>query len=316
MTRSLAENSVGFTAADDPRALDAAVLARGSATRRSTALTRRASRPANQSRVELVALAVVYLVSIASLAGFATFSLHPELLIRAQVSAATYGRIMVLAPRAQIIIAFVALALFVVGRVRTRWLVSFAIIYIVSLGAELAGTTVGLPFGPYSYTDGLGWKWLGHVPALIPLSWYMMALPSYAIAAWRYPDGAHVIRRVALGSFILLSWDLALDPAMSLATKYWIWATDGVYYGMPMLNLVGWFATGAALMTVFAALRSEAWVRELSAPWLVGFYGANLVLPLGMCLAAGLWGAVAATAAALALAWVIARPGSRKEVHP
>jgi putative membrane protein len=266
--------------------------------------------------LERAALGLVYLVSVASLAGFATFSLHPELLVRAQVSAATYGRMMVLAPRAQIALAFAALALFLVRRIGARWLTSFAIVYLLSLGAELAGTTVGLPFGPYSYTDGLGWKWLGHVPALIPLSWYMMALPSYAIAAWRYPGRVNVAQRVALGSFILLSWDLALDPAMSLATKYWIWATDGSYYGMPILNLVGWFLTGAALMVVFAALQADSWIERLSGSWLIGFYGANLVLPVGMCIAAGMWGAVAATAAALVAAGVVARAGTRAMVHP
>jgi uncharacterized membrane protein len=145
------------------------------------------------------------------------------------------------------------------------------------------------------------------VPALIPASWFMMAIPSYAIASWRYPNRRSFVRRVGLGSFILLSWDLALDPAMSLATTYWIWGTDGPYYGMPVLNLVGWFVTGAMLMAVFEAVRADEWVREVRAPWLVGFYGANLVLPVGMCVAAGIWGAVAATAAALTVAWLIAR---------
>lgn len=268
-----------------------------------------------RSSVERVALAIVYLVSAASLVGFATFAMHPELLVRAQVSAATYGLMMVLAPRAQILIAFAVLALFLMGRVGSRWVAAFGVIYAVSLGAELAGTTVGLPFGPYRYTDGLGWKWLEHVPALIPASWFMMALPSYAIACSRYPNETSLVSRVALGSFILLSWDLALDPAMSLATKYWIWGTDGPYYGMPLLNLVGWFVTGVALMVILVLLRADAWIRELPASWLIGYYGANLVLPVGMCIAAGLWGAVAATTAALAAAWLIARPGQRVEVR-
>jgi putative membrane protein len=168
---------------------------------------------------------------------------------------------------------------------------------------------VGLPFGPYRYTDGLGWKWVEHVPVLIPASWYMMALPSYAIACWRFPARASLAGRLALGSFILLSWDLALDPAMSLATKYWIWGTPGAYYGMPLLNLFGWFVTGVALMVVFALMRAETWVARLSPAWLVGYYGANLLLPVGMGVAAGMWGAVVATAAALMTAWLIARAG-------
>ena len=264
---------------------------------------------ASGRRVDAAALAVVYLVSVAALAGFASFAMHPELLVRAQVPAATYAQMMVLAPRAQIIIAFGALALFLTRRVGGRWLGAFAVVYLVSLSAELAGTTVGLPFGPYRYTDGLGWKWFAHVPVLIPASWFMMALPSYAIAFWRFPRRASLVARLALGSFILLSWDLALDPAMSLATKYWIWGTSGPYYGMPLLNLFGWFVTGVALMVVFASMRVDQWIGRLPARWLIGYYGANLLLPVGMAIAAGLGGAVAATAVALGAAWLIARAG-------
>jgi uncharacterized membrane protein len=51
-------------------------------------------------------------------------------------------------------------------------------------------------------------------------------------------------RACALASFVLLSWDLSLDPAMSYATRYWIWGSTGAYYGMPWLNLFGWYVTG------------------------------------------------------------------------
>lgn len=257
--------------------------------------------------VETVALALVYVISAASLAGFATFSLHPAMLARSGVSAEKYASILVIAPRAQIVLAFAALAVLLVRRAGVRWVAAFASIYAVSLCAELAGTTAGVPFGPYRYTDGLGIKWLGHVPVLIPISWFMMALPSYAIASRRFPSAQDLLRRVALGSFILLSWDLALDPAMSFATKYWIWGTAGPYYGMPVLNLVGWFVTGVVLMIVFDAMRAGRWTAALPMSWLVAFYGANLLLPVGMSVAAGLWGVVGATGVALVVASALAR---------
>lgn len=53
--------------------------------------------------------------------------------------------------------------------------------------------------------------------------------------------------------------------------------------------------TGVALMGVLALLRSEAWTARVSTRWWLGYYGANLLLPLGMCAAAGLWSAVAVT---------------------
>jgi len=247
--------------------------------------------------IERAGLALVYVASALSLLGFATFGLHPERLVAASGAAPVYGWMLLWAARAQILLAFAALALLLTRRTGAQWLPAFAALYLLSLLSELAGTTVGLPFGPYRYTDGLGVKWLGHVPVLIPLSWFFMAVPSYAIARWRFPRS--VGARVVAGSLVLLSWDLALDPAMSLVTTYWVWGVDGPYYGMPVLNLVGWYVTGLALMIALSALRADRWIALLPLRWLVAFYGANLVLPLGMSAAAGLSGAVAATTAAM-----------------
>ena len=263
--------------------------------------------------VERVGLALVYVVSALSLAGFVWFGLNPDRLAAAPAAAPVYGWMLLWAPRAQILVAFTALALFLTRRISARWLPAFGAVYLLSLLSELAGTTVGLPFGPYRYTDGLGVKWLGHVPVLIPLSWFFMALPSYAIARWRFPRS--VAARVVAGSLVLLSWDLALDPAMSLVTKYWVWGVDGPYYGMPILNLVGWYVTGLTLMIALSALRADRWVAGLPLRWLVAFYGANLLLPIGMSAAAGLSGAVAATTAAMLLCWLVAGRMPAVEEH-
>lgn len=254
--------------------------------------------------IDRLALALVYVVSVLSLVGFVWFGLHPERLADAPRAAAVYGGMLLWAPRVQILVAFAALALLLTRHTGTRWLPALGAVYLLSLLSELAGTTIGLPFGPYRYTDGLGVKWLGHVPVLIPLSWFFMALPSYGIARWRFPTSS--APRVVAGSLVLLSWDLALDPAMSLVTKYWVWGVDGPYYGMPILNLVGWYVTGLALMMALSAQRADRWIARLPLRWLVGFYGANLLLPIGMSAAAGLSGAVAATVAAMLLCWFVA----------
>jgi putative membrane protein len=264
------------------------------------------TRPAT-AWIDRVTLSTVYAISIASLAGFAVFAMHPQLLLQIPGAAAVYGQMFAVAPRVQIVASFATLALYLTRRVGARWLASFAAIYALSLASELAGTTVGLPFGPYSYTDGLGVKLFAHVPVLIPASWFFMALPSYALALRRFPHTTQTGRRILVASVVLLSWDLALDPAMSLVTKYWVWSTTGPYYGMPLLNLVGWYVTGLVLMAAFAKLGADRWLRELSISWLVAFYAANLLLPVGMNVAAGLWGAVAATGAALAACWAVVR---------
>lgn len=250
-----------------------------------------------RTRLENAGLAGLYLFTGIALLGYATFGLNPGWLARFPQVAGFYAISFGFFAQAQIWFAAAVLALFLTLRVGARWLPALAVLYLISLAFELLGTTIGLPFGEYHYTGALGMRWFGHVPLLIPLSWFFMAVPSYALARAAVPY--HSVGRVVLASLVLLGWDLALDPAMSRATAYWVWAEQGAYYGMPWLNLFGWYVTGLALMTALALLRADRWLEALPQRWLTGFYGANLLLPLGMSAAAGLWGAVAATAAAL-----------------
>jgi putative membrane protein len=262
----------------------------------------------DKRRLDRMALGIVYAVSALSLAGVAVFARHPERLGASPSAARVYGWMLAVAPKAQILVAFAAAALVLFRHAGGRWLGAFGAVYLVSLASELAGTTIGLPFGPYHYTDGLGLKWLGHVPVVIPLSWFYMALASYAIARDRWPNGVDRVRRAVFAASALLAWDLTLDPAMSLVTPYWIWGTAGPNYGMPLLNLAGWFVTGLALMTTLTVLRADRWLERVPTAWLLGFYGANLLLPLGLCVIAGLYGAVMATGVALIISVAVLRP--------
>jgi uncharacterized membrane protein len=245
--------------------------------------------------------------TVFTLVGYASFGLHPTLLTRFPHLAGLYGVAFRFFAVGHVLIAGAVLVLFLALHAGTRWLAAFAALYGISLASELLGTGTGLPFGEYGYTSLLGPKWFGLVPLVIPLSWFFMALPSYALALRALPDAGQTARRVLLASLILVSWDLALDPAMSHATKYWEWGEVGPYYGMPLLNLAGWYVTGLLLMGALAALRSEAWIRPLPHRWLGAYYLANLALPLGMSVAAGLWGAVAGTLVALAASYGAAR---------
>lgn len=257
-------------------------------------------RPAAVGRwLERLALWIVVVFSAASVVGFATFGLRPEILGRFPGAVPFYAVSFRLFAQGQVLVAFGALALLLLLRAPGRWLVAFAAVYLVSLGSELSGTAFGFPFGPYHYTALLGPRWFGLVPLVIPLSWFMMAVPSFHLARWVDPEGG-ALSRVALGTLILTAWDLALDPAMSHATFYWRWEVEGAYYGMPWVNLAGWIFTSALVMSVLVLLRSEEWITRLPGRWLAVFYATNVLLPLGMAAAAGLGWAVVATLAAYA----------------
>jgi uncharacterized membrane protein len=244
-------------------------------------------------------LALFALTAMAA-AGYAVFALHPERLAGVPSAAAVYGQALRLFPPGHILAGIVALAAILTWRVGGAWIPAALALYLISLASELLGTTVGLPFGPYRYGPGLGIKWLAHVPVLVPASWFMMALPSFALATrWVTADRTW---RVVVAAGLLVSWDLALDPAMSRLMPYWIWGREGPYYGMPLLNLVGWYVTGLALMAALTLLRVDRWLEDVPTLPLLGIYAANLALPVIMAAAAGLWPASLLAVAPIALA--------------
>lgn len=260
--------------------------------------------------VERSLLLALFVLTAMAAAGYALFALHPERLAGVPNAMAVYGQALRVFPPAHIVAGVVALAAILTWRVRGAWLPAALALYLISLGSELLGTTVGLPFGPYRYGPGLGIKWLAHVPVLVPASWFMMALPSFALATrWVTSDRTW---RILAAAALLVSWDLALDPAMSRLMPYWIWGRAGPYYGMPLLNLVGWYVTGLALMAALTLLRVDRWLDDVPTTPLLGIYLANLALPVIMAAAAGLWPASVLAVVPIALAaWIAHRRTQR-----
>ncbi|MEB3225863.1 MAG: carotenoid biosynthesis protein [Synechococcus sp.] len=138
-----------------------------------------------------------------------------------------------------------------------RYLLSFLIpALVISVSAELMGTSTGFPFGAYHYTSGLGYKIAGLVPFTIPLSWFYLGFSSFLIARvglqkYALPRWAYSLGAIALGALLLTSWDFVLDPGMSqTAVPFWEWEVVGPFFGMPYENFSGWFGTGAIFMGI------------------------------------------------------------------
>jgi len=257
------------------------------------------------SRRQALLLYVLYGFTLIAVAGFGIFGLHPELLARWPQLVTFYAHSFKLFARLHVLLTAFVLFVYLTQHVGWRWVPAGLVIYGISLLSETLGTTYGLPFGQYKYTGLLGGKWFDRVPYLIPLSWFVMAVPCFGIARAAFPELKQRPIRLLLATYLLVVWDLSLDPAMSYLTAYWSWGERGPYYGMPLINLAGWALTGLVIMGALEAMQAHRWTASLSVRWLIAFYGAVLLMPLGMVAVAGLWGAVGATLAALMLASVL-----------
>lgn len=135
-----------------------------------------------------------------------------------------------------------------------RTAIAFVVIAIVTFLMEYIGSTTDFPFGAYDYTPLLQPQ-IGGVPLAIPLAWFMMLPPSWAIAYLILRQNIATPARRAL--FVLISalaitaWDLYLDPQM-VGWGFWVWENPSGYFGIPWVNFFGWILTG---MIVTALVR-------------------------------------------------------------
>lgn len=174
----------------------------------------------------------------------------------------------------------------------TRWrraVGSAAIVIVLSLAIELLGTSTGIPFGAYGYDKQLGWRVFGLVPAVIPLSWFLMLYASLGIAVRITARPGRMILLAATG---LVAWDALMDPTMSAVFPFWSWHTGGVYYGMPLLNWFGWFITGLVIATAAVRLDHEGLLALRQEPLPVVLYLCNGLFPLALAIKAGLVGVI------------------------
>lgn len=128
-----------------------------------------------------------------------------------------------------------------------------ALVLLIGLGVELAGTTTGFPFGPYRYTD----RWWPVVllpgerlfPLAVPFAWLMVVAACARIGGWLL---ASRWQAAILAGGLAAAVDLVMEPVMTEAVRYWVWTERGpLPGGAPWTNFVGWWAVaGLAALAV------------------------------------------------------------------
>lgn len=206
---------------------------------------------------------------------------------------------------------------------------------LISLGAELLGTSSGFPFGEYRYTTLLGYRVGGLVPFPIPVSWFYMIYCCLAICGRLLTvrdDNGTRWRWAAIAGLVLVAWDVSMDPAM-VKTTHWIWGrgemfsalgfpswlvaffSKDVFYGMPLSNWFGWYLTGTLIARVLLAIVPPTTIARAVSPsrFPLVLYATNGIMPVTLCVRDGMWWAAILGALAMAIPIALAA-GSRPSV--
>ena len=158
------------------------------------------------------------------------------------------------------------------GAKRYAWngIVVFVVFtFIISNILENLSILTGVPFGHYYYTDSLGPK-LALVPIFIALSYVSFGYLAWVLSTVVVSEArrrSSVLTAVAtplVASFIMVPWDLSLDPIASTINHAWIWTQGGGYFGVPISNFLGWSLTVYIFFQLFAIYLRQRGSDDLS----------------------------------------------------
>jgi uncharacterized membrane protein len=186
-------------------------------------------------------------------------------------------------------------------------LLAAAIIAMLGGGVETLGILIGVPFGPFTYTDAMGQKILHVLPWAVPMMWIVALLVSRGVARlavrpWRKsPNYGYWLLGVT--GLLVVMLDLALEPFATKVELLWKWAPSRLrldWYTAPCVSFLGRGVTAVMILAfVTPALINKKPVKPPPPDCdpLVVWVLLNLLFATG-AVVNHLWPAVAVTAAA------------------
>lgn len=169
-----------------------------------------------------------------------------------------HGIFTIIIPIVSILSLFVAMFLHGKARYGLKNIVLFFIItWLVSHFFEALSIQTGFPFGHYFY-DKLAGPRLFNVPLIIMPAYFGTGYASWIIATillgqyYQLQRGNLIFFVPLIASFIMVMWDICLDPIASTALSLWVWQDGGPYFGVPIQNYLGWFFVVYIIFQLFA----------------------------------------------------------------
>lgn len=139
-------------------------------------------------------------------------------------------------------------------------MIFFLITWIVSFSLENLSIATGFPFGFYHYSSTLG---LLTVPIIIIFAYFSIGYLSWMLShilTGQYSqelEGKQIFIVPFIAAFIMVMWDLTVDPISSTLQGLWTWTYPGAYFGVPISNFFGWFLVVYLFFQIFALYISK-----------------------------------------------------------
>ena len=141
---------------------------------------------------------------------------------------------------------------------RLRGIVVFMVLCLgIGTLFESLSLRTGFPFGHYYFTDLMGPKLL-QLPVLLALAYVGMGYLSWVVGLLILGHrseplyGRRVVLLPLIASFVMVAWDLSMDPVWTNIDHAWVWKNGGPYFGVPVSNFLGWYLTVYLFYQTFA----------------------------------------------------------------
>jgi len=138
----------------------------------------------------------------------------------------------------------------------------FLVTWVVSLSSEALSIRTGFPFGLYHYNLPSPIV-LFQVPVIVIFAYFGAGYVSWMLShvlTGQYSkklEGKQIFIVPFVAAFIMVMWDLIMDPVASTVLSQWVWHSPGPYFGVPLTNFFGWFLTVFTFYQIFALYISK-----------------------------------------------------------
>lgn len=129
------------------------------------------------------------------------------------------------------------------------------IFFLITAGVAYTFENIAVATGWYTYSSNLG---MLPVPFVIVLDYFAMGYLSWMtsqILTMNYSEklrGKQIFIVPLIAAFIMVMWDLGMDPINSTILQLYVWQNPGAYFGVPMMNFVFWFVVVFLFFQIFA----------------------------------------------------------------